>query len=185
MDLVVAPGSLLAAWPDLRDPNFMHTVLLMCQHSEEGAYGLVINRPTELHVGQVLADHPTLGQSDFPIHLGGPVDHQTLQFVHRVPEAIPGGLPLAEGVFLGGELDALGELLLADPVVAVSSVRVLLGYSGWSAGQLDQELATGSWVPAPGSADAVFGSDPAGTWREVVSSVDPALGTLPPDVQWN
>lgn len=185
VDLVVDPGTLLAAWPDLRDPNFMHTVLLMCQHSEEGAYGLVVNRPTELVVKQLMPDHPLLGQSEFPVFLGGPVDHQTLQFVHVEPERVPGGLPLGEGIHLGGELDALAALLVEDPDRARDTVRLLLGYSGWAAGQLDQELAVGSWVPAPGSRGAVFGTEPDATWRDVVRSVDPNLGTLPPDAQWN
>lgn len=188
MDLVVEPGTLLAAWPDLRDPNFMHTVLLMCQHSPEGAYGLVVNRPTEILVKHLLPEHPELGRSEFPVFLGGPVDHQTLQFVHRVPDRISGGLPLTEDLYLGGELDGLGEVLLDDPEAAFGAVRVLLGYSGWAAGQLDAELAVGSWIPAPITADVVFGDDHAATWRKVVRSIGPggaALESLPPDVEWN
>ena len=107
MELSVAPGTLLAAWPDLRDPNFMHSVVLMCQHGESGAYGLVVNRPTELTVADLFPEHALLGELAFPVHLGGPVDHETLQFVHRVPDEIPGGLELGDGVFLGREVEQM------------------------------------------------------------------------------
>jgi putative AlgH/UPF0301 family transcriptional regulator len=66
-DLRVEAGTLLAAWPDLMDPNFMHSVVLVCQHSEEGAYGLVTNRATQFKASDLLTDHPTLKESDFPV----------------------------------------------------------------------------------------------------------------------
>jgi putative transcriptional regulator len=166
----------------------MHSVLLMCEHSGEGAYGLVVNRPANLVVRTLLPDHPVLGESDFPVHLGGPVDHSTLQFVHRVPDRIPGGYQLTEEVWLGGELDALAEVLAADPLAAEDSVRLLVGYSGWGEGQLDFELSRGSWIPAPSDADAVFSNDSEGAWRKVVRSIGPGgagLERLPPDVRWN
>ncbi len=149
--LRTAPGSLIAAAPDLLDPNFMHSVVLICQHSDQGAYGVVTNRPTRFKVKDLLPDHASLGQSKFPVFLGGPVDHTTLQFLHVVPEAIPGGLSIDGKLWLGGELDALGEYLVKNPRVAARKLRLFLGYSGWSAGQLDIELGTGSWLPAPPS----------------------------------
>lgn len=188
MQLEVQPGTLLAAWPDLRDPNFMHAVVLLCQHSEDGAYGLVVNRPTEITLKELLPEHPTLGRVEFPVHLGGPVDHATLQFVHALPERIPGGFPLSDELWLGGELDALGAVLLEGRAEELARVRVLIGYSGWGAGQLDRELALGSWVPAAPDLAAVFDPDAAGTWRRVVASIGPEgrdLGRQPPDVSWN
>ncbi len=188
MDLVVDPGTLLAAWPDLRDPNFMHTVVLMCQHSDEGAYGLVVNRKTDIVVKDLLPEHPTLARCEFPVHLGGPVDHATLQFVHALPKEIPGGFPMSDDLWLGGDIDALGEVLVAADPGPREKVRVVLGYSGWGAGQLDVELAAGSWVPAAMDLEAIFDGEPESTWRRVVSSIGPggpALGSQPPDVSWN
>jgi putative transcriptional regulator len=187
-DLRVDPGTLLAAWPDLLDPNFMHGVVLICQHSEQGAYGLVVNRPTEFELSDLLPDHPLLGSSSFPVHLGGPVDHATMQFLHVVPDEIPGGLCLDGKLWLGGELEAMARCVTADAERAAGKLRVFLGYSGWGAGQLDAELAAGSWVPAPPSLDAVFGEVGESTWRRVVRSVGRSvgdLGELPPDVSWN
>ncbi len=188
MELLAQPGTLLAAWPDLRDPNFRHAVLLMCQHSDAGAFGLVVNRATSMTVKDLLPDHPLLKQSAFRVHLGGPVSHETLQFVHALPDDIPGGFPLSEELWLGGDLDALGRVLLSGSPKEHSRVRVVVGYSGWGPGQLDMELAIGSWVPAPPRLDAVFGADQEATWRRVVRSIGPGglgLESQPPDVSWN
>ena len=188
MELRVETGTLLAAWPDLQDPNFMHSVLLMCQHSDEGAHGFVVNRPANLVLGTLMPEHPILGASDFPVHLGGPVGHDTMQFVHRVPEAIPGGFPLTDDLWMGGELEEMAKFLRSDPEGAQSSLRILIGYSGWDEGQLDEELRSGSWLPASPNTKAVFSSNQERAWRDVVRSIGPAgsgLENLPPDVRWN
>lgn len=187
-ELLVAPGLLLAAWPDLLDPNFMHGVVVMCQHSEEGAYGLVVNRDTNLTVSDLLPEHPLLGGSDFPVHLGGPVDHSSMQFLHRVPSVIGGGVELTGTLWLGGELDQMADYVCTSPEEARENVRVFLGYSGWGAGQLELELQSGSWLPAPTDLDAVFGPPGEGLWRRVVREASPegeSLGSLPPDPDWN
>ena len=188
-DLRVQPGTLLAAWPDLRDPNFMHSVVVMVQHSAEGAYGLVTNRLTDFTLRDLFPEHPILKESAFPVHLGGPVDHTTLQIVHRVPDHVPGGVGLDGRLWLGGDLPALGRFLLeSEPQEAARSVRVFVGYSGWGAGQLDSELSLGSWIPAAPSLDAIFGEPGEPTWRRVVRSIGDEGGeleNLPPDVSWN
>lgn len=187
-ELLVAPGTLLAAWPDMLDPNFMHGVITICQHSGEGAYGLVVNRETTLTLADLLPEHPELGTSSFPVHLGGPVDHSSMQFLHRVPTEIPGGAELTASLWLGGELDSLAAYIKKSPKEALRNVRVFLGYSGWGAGQLEGELEGGSWLPAPGDLDAVFGPADEKLWKRVVRSVRPEgedLENLPPDVNWN
>ncbi len=187
-ELLVGPGTLLAAWPDLMDPNFMHSVVAICQHSEEGAYGVVVNRATELTIRDLLPDHPVLGRLDHPVHLGGPVDHSTVQFLHTVPDEVPGGFCLDGKLWLGGELDAAARFLAEHGEAASEALRIFLGYSGWGAGQLEAELESGSWIPAPPSLEAVFGEVGEVTWRRVVRSVGKEgedLENLPPDVSWN
>ena len=188
MDLIVEPGSLIVAAPDMLDPNFMHTVVLVVQHSPEGAYGLVINRPATITLNVLLSDHPILGKQRFPVHAGGPVGLDTLQFVHRVPEAVPGGVELAPGLHLGGDLDALARYIEREPLEAQQHVRMLLGYSGWGARQLEGELGAGAWVPAALQADWVFDTDGQLVWRKVLRSLGrlaQGLEDLPPDVSWN
>lgn len=195
-ELKVVPGTMLASWPDLVDPNFMHSVVLMCQHSDEGAYGLVVNRPTGVTLADLFPDHPAADPeagAAFPVHLGGPVEPRVMQFVHTVPERIPGGVSLDGHLWLAGDLDALLRFVAEDVAAARRCVRVLLGYAGWGEGQLEAELVTGSWVPAPLSLPALFGevnSEGAqeAAWRAVVRSVGDAgqdLSSQPPDVSWN
>jgi len=186
--LVTEPGSVLAAAPDMLDPNFMHSVVLICRHSAEGAYGLVINRPASVTLDTLAPDHPLLGKQRFPVFSGGPVGLDTLQFLHRVGAEIPGGVEIGAGLFLGGDVDALARYLERELEAARRNVRLLVGYSGWAAGQLEGELATGSWLPAALEADWVFLEDAQATWRNVLRSLGEeasGLADLPPDPSWN
>jgi putative transcriptional regulator len=186
--LVTVPGSVLAAAPDMLDPNFMHAVVLMCRHSEEGAFGFVINRPASVTLDVLAPSHPLLKHRRFPIFTGGPVGLDTLQFLHRAGNEIPGGAEIETGLWLGGEIDALAAYLEANPETAPKNVRLLVGYSGWGAGQLEGELASGSWLPAPLETDWVFGGDGQTTWRSVLKSLGgraSGLADLPPDPSWN
>jgi putative transcriptional regulator len=188
MDLIVEPGSVIAAAPDLLDPNFMHSVVLMIQHTEQGAYGLVINRPATITLDVLLPEHPLLASQRFPVHAGGPVGLDTLQFVHRVPAQVPGGVELGGGLVLGGELDALARYITRDFEEAERNVRVVLGHSGWGAKQLEGELQGGSWIPAPLEIDWIFQADPHAVWRKALRShgkLTEGLEDLPPDVSWN
>lgn len=187
-ELRVQAGTLLASWPDLMDPNFMHTVVLVCHHTDSGAYGLITNRSSEFTLGELLSDHELLASSDFPVHLGGPVDHNSLQFLHQVPGKIEGGFSIDGRLWLGGDLDQMARYVVEEREAALRNVRVFLGYAGWGSGQLEGELRTGSWLPAPPTMDAIFGGAGEETWRRVVRSVGgPADGleNQPPDVSWN
>lgn len=188
MQLRAEPGTLLAASPDLLDPNFTRTVVLMAQHSDEGAYGLVVNRAAGITLDAVFPEHPLLRELPFPLSWGGPVGLDTLQFLHRVPEIVPGGLELTGGVYFGGDFEALARYLHERREAARGSVRLLLGYAGWGKGQLDDELASGSWLPAPLVPDLVFGSERQAAWRRVLASIEAdgkGPAGEPPDVRWN
>lgn len=188
MELHTESGTLLAAAPDMLDPNFMHAVVLMCNHTEHGALGLVLNRPAPVTVDVIMPDHPVLSTQKFPVYAGGPVGLDTLQFVHRADEEIPGGLDLGDGLFLGGDLEALARFIAGHGVEAQERVRLIVGYAGWGAGQLEGELAVGAWLPVAPHLDWVFQADTTALWRRVVRSLggDAAgLEDLPPDVSWN
>ncbi|MDF1800881.1 MAG: YqgE/AlgH family protein [Planctomycetota bacterium] len=181
-------GGFLCAWPDLVDPNFFHRVLLMCQHGDEGAFGLIVNEPLEVTTRELLTSHPVFGSLDFPVFRGGPVDVTTLQYLHRIPAELPGAEPVGEDVWLGGDFEALARYVARAPERALGEVRLFLGYSGWGAGQLEAELRTGSWVPATCGVDEVFSNDPEGAWQRVLRSlgdVGEGLSSMPPGPDWN
>ncbi|HIF40363.1 MAG TPA: YqgE/AlgH family protein [Planctomycetes bacterium] len=184
MASLIEPGSLLISMPSMLDPNFMHTVILLVDHTPMGAYGLVVNRQLGADLGGLMPDRVS---SSFPVHCGGPVEAQTLQFVHRLPQLITGGTRLGPDLYLGGSIEAM--LLVVEEEGVGEDLRVLLGSSGWGAGQLENELQTGSWRQAPPDADSVFKAGSAESiWRAILGGLDAEgeqLSHLPPDVRWN
>ena len=96
-ELRAAPGTVLAASPDLPDSNFSHSAILVCEHLAEGAFGLVFNRPAGIAVRQMFPEHPLLSACAHAVYWGGPVGMDNAQFLHRVPEEIHGGEELGSG----------------------------------------------------------------------------------------
>lgn len=195
MSVRVERGTLLLSAPEMQDPNFMHTVVLMCQHTEDGAFGVVVNRPGEARVSEVLSEHPVASQLELTVRGGGPVGLDTLQILHRVPhddllemERSLHGLDLGDGMRLGADLDEIANYA-KEKGSADSIVRFVVGYSGWGAGQLDDEIATGSWLPLRATQDLVFSNDtPEAVWRAAVARLGgggSSLAHLPPDTSWN
>ena len=191
----IAAGTLLASAPDLLDPNFMHTVTVICEHTAEGAYGLVFNKRSTITIDRLMPEHPVLGQLQLPVAWGGPVQNDTLQILHQYPAQIPGGFKTAEGVYLGGDLDDVCTLLTAnEDTSAHHGIRFVLGCAGWGPGQLDTELEAGSWVPLPMNPNLIFGMDRGGrddqeeAWQAALRSLGREgedLASMPPDIGWN
>ena len=138
------PGILLIADPFLKDPNFLRTVVFLCEHQSEGSFGFVLNRRYEQTLGDLI---PELDGSTIPVHYGGPVQPDTIHFLHQYPELIPGGQEVLKGVYWGGDFDAVVNLLKTDGADA-TKIRFYIGYSGWSEGQLDGELKEKTWLTA-------------------------------------
>ena len=167
----------------------MHTVSVMCEHTASGAYGLVINKQSSLTLDRLLPEHPVFGEMRTPVGWGGPVGTDTLQIVHRLPDRVSGGFEVAEGLFLGGELDEVAMLCAeSDGSALAGRLRWILGYAGWGAGQLELELASGSWLPLPMDGDLLFRHDQEATWQSALRSLGAegqGLAELPPDIGWN
>ncbi|MDG1050576.1 MAG: YqgE/AlgH family protein [Planctomycetota bacterium] len=190
-DLRAGPGTMLLSAPALLDPNFMHTVVLMCQHDEEGAFGLVVNRAGEARVGDLFPDHPELRNLELKVRDGGPVARDTLQVIHRFTADVAGstgGLSVGDGIRIGADLESLVQKPAASAALATHA-RFVIGYAGWSAGQLEVEIKTGSWLPLATSADLVFSEDgDEAIWRAAMGRLGgggASLAHLPPDPTWN
>jgi len=199
--LRIEPGTLLLSAPSLLDPNFMHTVVLMIQHDDDGAFGLVVNRATEATLGDLLPEHPELGAATARVHGGGPVGLDTLQVLHRAPEALRGGIAVSlaqesqgartisePGLHLGADLEDVAAFL-SEETRPERLLRFVVGYAGWGAGQLDAELRAGSWIPRALDLELVFSGEPAETvWRRALRSLGDSgvgLASQPPDPTWN
>ena len=176
-------GKLLIAEPFLSDPNFARTVILLCEHGSEGSVGFVLNRSTQLTLGDLL---PELYTPDLPVFQGGPVQMDTLHMVHRTPIAL-GGNEIAPGVYWGGSYEALQDMIENNAYNA-EDMKLYVGYSGWSPGQLDKEMAEGSWIVTDILPELLFETTPDMLWKEAIRHLGKEyayLANFPLDPQLN
>ena len=158
-------GMFLLAAPRLRDPNFAQTVVLLLEYDETGALGLVINRPTEASLHDVLVT-PLPNSEGRAVFAGGPVELRRLIALLRSPVAIDGAERLFGDVYASGSVDTLRRMLERDGHAA--DVHAYLGYAGWAPGQLDAEIARGDWIVAPADAESVFDTPPVDVWPNLM-----------------
>jgi putative transcriptional regulator len=170
-------GRLLIASPRIADPNFARTVVYMTEHGEEGAMGLVLNRPTETSVGDAVPELSSIAGELEPVYVGGPVSTGSVLAVAELDD------PEDASELLFG---AVG--FVQEPDVPVVRGRVFVGYAGWSAGQLESELEEESWLVLPAEADDLFSDDPGGLWSAVLRRQGgpyALLSLMPPDPSLN
>jgi putative transcriptional regulator len=160
-------GRLLISEPFLPDPNFERTVVLLCEHNEDGSFGFVLNKPAEVSVSEVMDE---LQHFDHPIFVGGPVQQDTLHFIHRDPR-ITDGATVTDGIFWGGSFEQV--LSMADVYqLEASKIKFFLGYSGWGPGQLERELSEDSWIVCDFvSPELLFETDPAQMWKKALDDM--------------
>jgi len=175
-------GHLLIAGPGLVDPNFRRTVVLVGEHSEEGALGVILNRASEATVDDAVPELAELVDDIGAIHVGGPVQPSAIVVLADFVEPERASALVLDSVgFLPSEVDpdALGELRRA---------RVYAGYAGWGPGQLDGELEEGSWIVEPALLEDVFTAEPDELWSDVLRRKGGPFGVLalmPPDPSLN
>ena len=163
MSLITA-GEILIADPFLRDPNFMRTVVFICEHQESGSFGFVLNKKYEQVLGDLISD---LEGNDFPVYYGGPVQLDTVHFLHQRPELISGGLEVTDGIYWGGDFADVAELIKQNRLREID-IRFFIGYSGWSEGQLEEEMKTKSWITSHGTRPLIFPKNVDNTWKEAL-----------------
>jgi putative transcriptional regulator len=177
-------GKLILASPALRDPNFTRTVVLIAEHNEDGAMGLVLNRPATSTVGEAVPDLSWLAGEDAPIYVGGPVAETAVIVLAEFDQ------PELAGAVVDGDLGFIGsdadEPELLDG--AVRRARVFAGHAGWGPGQLEAELAEEAWIVEPPRRDEIFTAEPEALWAAVLRRKGrryALLATMPPDPSLN
>jgi len=161
---MIEPGAgiLLIADPFLKDPNFLRTVVFLCEHKEEGSFGFVLNRPFTNTIDELI---PELQDHKLPVFYGGPVQQDTIHFLHQCPEDIPGGQEILKGVYWGGDFDKMVELIRSNSL-GPARIRFYIGYSGWGSGQLDDELKEKSWLTVKANRKIIFHKETEEIWKE-------------------
>jgi putative transcriptional regulator len=157
-----APGILLIADPFLKDPNFLRTVVFLCEHKEEGSFGFVLNRMYENTLDELI---PGLEGQKLPVYYGGPVQMDTIHFLHQYPEEIPGGQEVIKGVYWGGDFEAVISLLNTQ-AADLNRIRFFIGYSGWGSGQLGEEMTEKTWLTVKANRKLIFHTDPSEVWKD-------------------
>jgi putative transcriptional regulator len=180
-------GYFLIANPVLPDPSFSRTVVLLCNHDDDGSFGLVINRSAPIDSKEVFAE---MGMSEFPsgkIYLGGPVSPSQVFYLCHSEKSLPELEPICDGVYLGMSWELLDNLMtrVKNPE---KNIRFYLGYSGWGAGQLAEEMIRLSWLTSQACGEFVFQENEGGIWANVVCSLGKDYEYLvqaPVNPQWN
>jgi len=160
-------GTLLIAEPFLKDPNFMRTVVLICEHQQEGTLGFVLNRHHNYTLDELL---PAMEGFQIPVYYGGPVQMDTLHFIHVYADQIPGSFPISEEISWGGDID-VAMSLIREGRVDPAGFRFFIGYSGWGEGQLEGEMREKSWILGEATREIVFGTDPSQVWKEALKTL--------------
>ncbi|QJW88276.1 YqgE/AlgH family protein [Spirosoma taeanense] len=161
--LPVTNGSLLIAEPFLGDTNFERSVVLVCEHSPAGTFGLVLNQLTDLHLSDVIEDV----YADQSLFVGGPVQQNTLHFIHRRPDLIDGSIAIQDGLYWSGDFEQVKQAVNVGTLTE-RDIRFFVGYSGWGAGQLAAELDQKSWIVSRTDAGFLFDTPADQFWRGVL-----------------
>jgi putative transcriptional regulator len=157
-------GQLLLDSGELRGSFFNRSVVLICQHDEQGAFGLVLNQPSPNKVGEMLVADLPESIKDLNLFLGGPVQTSALSYLHSdvfLPDA-----NVMPNLSLGHSLEELVEL--GGSFAPTQQIRLFAGYAGWSPGQLESELKRKAWLTHPASLDLIFRTDPSDLWNEIL-----------------
>ena len=157
-----AKGTLLIANPFLKDPNFSRTVIFLCENLKEGTFGFVLNKQFPKTLDELI---PDLEMPAFPVYSGGPVQPDSLHFLHQYPDIISGGVEVFDGVYWGGNFESL-QIHLRNNDISKDKIRFFIGYSGWTEGQLDTEMKEDSWITAMATRKLIFETSASETWKE-------------------
>jgi putative transcriptional regulator len=173
MDLT--QGILLLSDPFLKDPHFARSVVLLCEHNVEGSFGLVLNKKTKLVLGEIVEQATGLLIEVFE---GGPVQKNSLHFIHLRADLIPESVEVAEGIYWGGDFETVIDLL-REKKLTTNDIRFFIGYSGWSAGQLAAEYETKSWIAAAANPALLFLSNSTQIWKDSLHTLGGEYAQMP------
>jgi putative transcriptional regulator len=166
-DVEPTAGCFLVSEPHLPDSNFDRTVILLCKHDDEGSFGFVLNRKSNVRLHELMRGAEGI---KLPVYIGGPVEQNTLHFIHR-DDSLTDAELIANSFYWGGDFDMLLSWL-HDDVIDGGNVRFFLGYSGWGAGQLMEEIGENSWIVfKPDDPELIFSSDSDDMWKHILEDM--------------
>ena len=179
-----ASGILLIADPFLKDPNFLRTVVFLCEHKKEGSFGFVLNRQYENTLDELI---PELEGHQVPVYYGGPVQVDSIHFLHQYPDEIPGGQEVVKGIYWGGDFDAVIDLV-KNSAIDTDKIRFFIGYSGWGEDQLNTEMIEKTWLTVKANRKLIFHHNQEEIWKDALKHLGgeyEMMANFPIDPQLN
>ena len=165
-DKIPEKGKILISEPFLPDTFFNRSIVYLTDHNPQGSVGFILNKKLDLQVSNAIEGFETWNEY---LSMGGPVAPDTLHYLHNLGNLIPNSVPVEGNIFWGGDIDSIRELIKIGKI-AQSQIRFFLGYSGWSAGQLERELKENSWVIAKVNSNIVLNNRGDDIWKKVLRS---------------
>ena len=162
-----AAGILLIAEPFLKDPNFLRTVVLLCEHQQQGSFGFVLNKQIEQTLDELITD---LEGYSLPVHYGGPVQINTIHFLHQYPDLIPESIKVTNDIYWGGNFETV-TALIKNNRINLNKIKFFIGYSGWSDEQLAGELDEKSWLTVTANCKLVFNTEADEIWKSSLQAL--------------
>lgn len=178
-------GTFLIASPDFESGVFFRAVLLLCEHSPSGSFGIIINKPLELELPEEILPLNDLSNPNIGIRAGGPVQTNQMMLLHTSDKIRDATIEICDGVFLGGDLQFLQESIQQ---VDGPSILLCFGYAGWHAGQLEREFLDGGWFLCPAAKEHIFDVPPDKLWQTLLRELGGKYATLsmiPEDLSLN
>ena len=161
---VARQGRVLISEPFLNDTYFRRSVVLLTEHSEEGSVGFVLNKPIDLAVHDVLSEFPEI---DTEVSIGGPVNTNTIHYIHTLGEIIPNSVLVIDNIYWGGDFEIMKELIRTGRIKG-SDIRFFLGYAGWSPKQLENELSENAWLVSEMRSENIMQGPGDNLWKEIL-----------------
>ena len=149
----------------MTDAHFRRAVILITEHDDQGTIGFILNKPIDIKIHSVLSNFPTFNSQ---LSYGGPVGQDTVHYIHNIGELLPGSESIMDGLFWTGDFDKLKQLI-KDKAILEENILFFIGYSGWSVGQLEEELEEGSWIVVDASAQQILHGNYETMWKDVLS----------------
>lgn len=163
----IESGSILISDPFLKDPNFLRSVVLICEHHKDGTSGFILNKKINKNISEFI---PEIEHVYFPVFYGGPVQLDALHFIHTKPNIVEGGINVFEDVYWGGDFNQALEAI-KQGTITPRDLRFYIGYSGWSLGQLDAEVDQKGWILYKANKSYLFHHNVEILWKEVLDEM--------------
>ncbi len=166
-ELVPEKGRLLIAEPFMEDNFFKRSVVYLCEHNEDGSFGFVLNNPLSVSLSELIEDFDVDG---YPVNFGGPVNSSNLYFLHTLGSRLAGSIEVSDGIYTGGNFEELKPMMKTG-LVSPEEIRFFMGYSGWEADQLQNEMEINSWLIGEAQTIDVIGNTDKTFWRDTLNKM--------------